>query len=282
MNSAMKQSPRLFAVCALFCATLSPLVAGKATAQNAATSRLTTRDGDILLEGTIEGIALERNELMMRATKFALPNGKFNVISKPSYKVVHFTVRPSDKWTTPQSLALHRLLKVVGPDAGIGSVLEARQIELGAFAPQTPVRPTISTAPAQAAAPVKAPIKSYFNGVRPDVAETGLRIGTRFGVRDIHGRELRSGNSTSDHPRGLALDFIVGHDAQKGNALAAYFEANGARENVKYIIWKDTLIYPGGHTDWARLPVDYGPGMTERHMDHVHISFLDAPRALGN
>ncbi|MDQ3052847.1 MAG: hypothetical protein M3R66_03180, partial [Actinomycetota bacterium] len=47
-----------------------------------------------------------------------------------------------------------------------------------------------------------------FGGVEPHVAEAGYHLMAVFGVpaSDVGGVASRPGNSTSDHPRGLALD----------------------------------------------------------------------------
>lgn len=93
-------------------------------------------------------------------------------------------------------------------------------------------------------------LSSGFNGVEPHVAAAGDHLQEKFGVDDIGGVAERPGNPTSDHPRGLALDFMV--DSSTGDALAAYAEENTEALGINYILWQ-----------------------TEDHYDHVHISFDD-------
>ncbi len=91
---------------------------------------------------------------------------------------------------------------------------------------------------------------SGFDGVLSHVAEAGHHLQEKFGVDDVGGVAARPSNPTSDHPSGLALDFMV--DTATGDALAAYAEENSEALGIKYILWQ-----------------------TEDHYDHVHISFED-------
>jgi len=93
-----------------------------------------------------------------------------------------------------------------------------------------------------------------FGGVKPHVAQAGWHLVIVFGLSesDVGGVASRPGNPTSDHPRGLALDFMV--DTATGNALADYAEENSDALGIKYIIWQEPA-----------------------HYDHVHISFNDNP-----
>lgn len=91
---------------------------------------------------------------------------------------------------------------------------------------------------------------SGFGGVEPHVAEAGHHLQEKFGVDDVGGVAERPDNPTSDHPSGLALDFMV--DRSTGDALAGYAEEHSEDLGIKYILWQ-----------------------TEDHYDHVHISFDD-------
>lgn len=93
-----------------------------------------------------------------------------------------------------------------------------------------------------------------FGGVKPHVAQAGWHLILVFGLSesDVGGLASRPGNPTSDHPRGLALDFMV--DTATGNALADYAEENSDALGIKYIIWQEPA-----------------------HYDHVHISFNATP-----
>ncbi len=93
-----------------------------------------------------------------------------------------------------------------------------------------------------------------FGGVKPHVAQAGWHLSIVFGIPEsrIGGVASRPGNSSSDHPRGYALDFMV--DNATGDALAAYAEEHTEELAVKYILWQ-----------------------VPDHYDHVHISFNDNP-----
>ena len=244
--------------------------------------RLPLQEGDVLYEGTIEAISFAERRFTLRATSLALPDGTQTPLTLPRYRTVQFDPQqqiaaapyPLDgtipRWVSAGLLWTRRAVAVVAPGPETKPVLHARIIEMGevqnAYASGTGAIPAAST---------------YFNGVREHVAATGLRLGPKLGITELGGVSARPSNPNSDHPRGLALDFMVGRNARRGDAVAAFFEANMGLENVAYIIWKDTLVYPGARTNWAALPVDYGPGMTARHMDHVHVSFLEQPLTPG-
>jgi len=93
-----------------------------------------------------------------------------------------------------------------------------------------------------------------FGGVKPHVAEAGYHLMIVFGLSesDIGGVASRPGNPSSDHPKGLALDFMV--DTSTGDALAAYADENSAELGINYILWQ-----------------------VADHYDHVHISFNSEP-----
>ncbi|GHF27614.1 hypothetical protein GCM10017786_72340 [Amycolatopsis deserti] len=103
-----------------------------------------------------------------------------------------------------------------------------------------------------------------LEGTLPHVAKVGNHIAAKFGVDEIGGRASRSG--TSDHPSGLALDFMV--DTATGNAIADYVLAHQSEFNVKYVIWRQRYNDGSG---WSTME-DRG-GATANHYDHVHVSF---------
>jgi hypothetical protein len=70
----------------------------------------------------------------------------------------------------------------------------------------------------------------------------------------------------SDHPKGLALDFMV--DRATGDALAAYAVAHRAELGINYVIWRQRIDTGSGFKAMA----DRG-GPTANHFDHVHVSF---------
>jgi hypothetical protein len=103
-----------------------------------------------------------------------------------------------------------------------------------------------------------------------DVAET---VGAEFDVATIGGWRA-SAFDMQGHPAGLALDFQVGADKAKGEAIAAYFARNAARLHVRYVIWDQKLWKPSAPT-WQMMATKAGtkPGYDPNHKRHVHVSF---------
>lgn len=112
---------------------------------------------------------------------------------------------------------------------------------------------------------------SYGN-VKPWVRAAGDEVGPKFGVSNIGGFGLRS-DLQSDHPKGLALDFMVGGDKAKGDAVASYVLANASRLGVKYVIWYQR-IWDVARGDKAWRNMANRGSATANHRDHVHVSFI--------
>ncbi len=70
----------------------------------------------------------------------------------------------------------------------------------------------------------------------------------------------------SDHPRGLAVDFMT--RGEQGDRIADCALANREALGISYVIWKQRVNYGDG---WERM-ADRGSD-TENHYDHVHVSF---------
>ena len=105
------------------------------------------------------------------------------------------------------------------------------------------------------------------------VAEAGNLLRCRFGVRAVGG--VGSRPNPSDHPAGLALDFMVGMGASgttKGDTLADCALRNKDRLSVKYVIFRQRI---NTGTGWRPM-ADRGSPVAN-HMEHVHISFRGAP-----
>ena len=84
---------------------------------------------------------------------------------------------------------------------------------------------------------------------------------------------------TSDHPAGLAVDFMIdGWKTAEGNALgwqvARWVQANAAALHVKYIIFDAKKWNPDAKDQWRPYTHPLGnPSPTLAHRDHVHVSF---------
>src|SRR5690606_486711 len=101
-------------------------------------------------------------------------------------------------------------------------------------------------------------------GTKPHVARAGHLIADRFDVDSVGGKAGRT--RKSDHPAGLALDFMV--SSKTGDELAEFVLENRDLLKVKYVIWKQRINYGDG---WKKMG-DRG-SKTENHFDHVHVSF---------
>jgi hypothetical protein len=143
----------------------------------------------------------------------------------------------------PEKFNLNSLLKAV----------VASERELTARATQREV--AVRTCPAST---------SGFGRVKSWVATSGKELRCRFDVDTVLGLAARAG--TSDHPSGLALDFMV--NRATGDKLAAYALKNMDRLGIKYVIYRQRINYGSG---WRAME-DRG-GATANHEDHVHISF---------
>lgn len=102
-----------------------------------------------------------------------------------------------------------------------------------------------------------------LGAVKPHVKRAAGDLGPRFGYTVVYGWGIGS-VPNSDHPKGLALDFM-GSNKARGDALVAYLIANKSAYAVKYIIWRGRIWENGTWRDYS------GPS---NHYDHVHVSFL--------
>jgi hypothetical protein len=105
---------------------------------------------------------------------------------------------------------------------------------------------------------------SGLGRVKSHVRTAAEELGCRFGEPLMHGVAGRAG--TSDHPHGLAVDFMV--DRATGDALADCALRNKQALGIKYVIWEQRINMGSG---WRAME-DRG-GATANHFDHVHVSF---------
>jgi hypothetical protein len=105
--------------------------------------------------------------------------------------------------------------------------------------------------------------------VKAWVQQAGDYLGTLFGIRTEGGWRADGGGFT-DHPDGLAVDFMVDSPAQ-GQALADYVATNARGLDVKYEIWDHRSYNPTRGT-WAPYTDTSNP-----HTDHVHVTFNSTP-----
>lgn len=103
-----------------------------------------------------------------------------------------------------------------------------------------------------------------YGGVKSHVRKVGWLVDSLFDVDSIGGVGHRA--RRSDHPRGLALDFMV--DRRAGDLVAEFLLKHRKELRVKYVIWEQRYNDGSG---WE-LMEDRGSA-TENHFDHVHVSF---------
>lgn len=115
-----------------------------------------------------------------------------------------------------------------------------------------------------------------LGAVKAHVKTAAEDIGKRFGITNVLGVGLRPNDS--DHPKGLALDFMT-EDKAKGDALAEFVKANASAYGVTYVIWWGRIWSVARNGEGWR---EYKPptGQTTKtalHKDHVHVSFSPTP-----
>ncbi|WP_344941915.1 lytic transglycosylase domain-containing protein [Actinomadura miaoliensis] len=80
-----------------------------------------------------------------------------------------------------------------------------------------------------------------------------------------------------EHPLGRACDFMISsgaptaEEAQLGNEIAAWAQANAKKLGIYYIIYRQRIWNPSRADEGWRLMEDRG-SITQNHFDHVHIS----------
>ncbi|MGE3285787.1 MAG: hypothetical protein AB7J32_06745 [Pseudonocardia sp.] len=103
-----------------------------------------------------------------------------------------------------------------------------------------------------------------LGAVKSHVRLAAGELGCRFGTPTMFGVAGRGG--PSDHPVGLAIDFMV--NRATGDRLADCALANMKALGVKYVIWRQRINTGSG---WK--PMEDRGGITANHYDHVHVSF---------
>ena len=134
-----------------------------------------------------------------------------------------------------------------------------------------------------AAGPFYGSLGNYnLPGVLPWVLEAANYLGGKFGISSIIGKGYRASNPTSDHPKGLALDFMTGMTGAgvaKGWALANEALKLQKVLDATYMIFR-AQIHSFDSRGWQAYRHPSGAtDPTSQHMDHVHISFSPNGRA---
>jgi hypothetical protein len=100
--------------------------------------------------------------------------------------------------------------------------------------------------------------------VKPWVRDAALFLSCLFDEPTLIGVAPRA--RQSDHPSGLAIDFMTSRE--RGDRIAECALRNREALGITYVIWRQRVNYGDG---WERM-ADRG-GITANHFDHVHISF---------
>jgi hypothetical protein len=142
--------------------------------------------------------------------------------------------------------------------------------ELTETAPEpTPTSTTSTTTTAAPTTPDPLVTDAYLAeaqalGLGPNAQRVYSAVRTEFpSLTDIGG--YRAGDP-GDHGTGHAVDIMC--STAEGDAVAAFLQAHAGELNIKYIIWKQRIWYPGGTWEWME---DRG-SVTQNHYDHVHVS----------
>jgi len=102
-----------------------------------------------------------------------------------------------------------------------------------------------------------------LGAVKPHVQAAAEEIGPKFGIGSIGGWRATGSVPNSDHPKGLALDFMT-FNRSTGNAIVNYLIGNAGRLGVTYVIYWRQIWQDGKWESYS------GPSP---HIDHVHASF---------
>lgn len=101
-------------------------------------------------------------------------------------------------------------------------------------------------------------------GVKPHVKSAANHFGIKHKIKSVGGWRAVGSVPSSDHPKGLALDFMT-RDKGQGDALTADVVSNYQKWGVTYVIWWRRIWSPS--KGWRKYS---GPSA---HTDHVHVSF---------
>jgi len=113
-----------------------------------------------------------------------------------------------------------------------------------------------------------------LGAVKPHVEKAAYDIGPRFAIKTVYGWATGS----FDHPKGLALDFMINTrnfsdetGKAAGIALNSFVISNASVYNITYTIWYRQ--YYGKENGFKPTPYTGD----SPHTDHVHVSFAPTP-----
>ena len=216
---------------------------------------------------------------------FAVAGGAFALATSPAaapadagttfVPVAHSAPIPAQVDPTQAGPTLLPSVEPVAPEPAVsdaGELVKAVQLAEQEIARAAAAAEGKAAAQAKTAAQQKVAVGSPDCGmstaglgaVKAHVRVAAEFLGCLFGEPRLIGVAGRAG--ASDHPSGLAVDFMV--DRGTGDALAACALRNKEALGITYVIWRQRIDTGSGWTPMA----DRGSA-TANHMDHVHVSF---------
>ncbi|MFE3192898.1 peptidoglycan DD-metalloendopeptidase family protein [Nocardia sp. NPDC059240] len=138
--------------------------------------------------------------------------------------------------------------------------------------PATPGIPTATSARTEPNCP------STGSPAEAGLADGALRVlrctVAHFGMMDMRG--MVDDPSSPDLKAGRAVEFIVGSDTGKGDAIVSFLQENAAAFRVDYLIWKQRSWTPGAAAGTEWKPLDDRGDAARNHLDRVQVSIKDA------
>lgn len=176
----------------------------------------------------------------------------------------------SGEAVTPPAAVSLTYLSDAARTAGDRAVAEQRRVEDEARAAEERAKAALSgqTLRAGSGSVSCGMSTASLGAVKAWVADAAEFLGCRFGQPQVLG--VGSRGNASDHPSGLAADFMTSNQAT-GDAIAACALQNMQELGVSYVIW-DRQINTG--SGWK--PMEDRGSPTANHEDHVHVSFRDS------
>ncbi|GAB0102851.1 hypothetical protein JMUB6875_18220 [Nocardia sp. JMUB6875] len=113
-------------------------------------------------------------------------------------------------------------------------------------------------------------------------AETGLQEGAlrvlrctvaHFGMMDMRG--VTDDASAPDLKAGRAVEFVVGTDSGKGDAIVSFLQENAGAFRIDYLIWKQRSWTPGAAGGAAWKPLEDRGDMARNHLDRVQVTIKE-------
>ncbi|WP_327145596.1 peptidoglycan DD-metalloendopeptidase family protein [Nocardia sp. NBC_01327] len=110
-------------------------------------------------------------------------------------------------------------------------------------------------------------------------AEAGLQDGAlralrcvvaRFGMMDMRG--VVADDAYPDHREGRAVEFIVGSDQAKGDAIVAFLQQSAANFHIDYVLWKQRSWTPDAANGTQWTPMEDRGDPVRNHMDRVQVT----------